>query len=73
MTSVLIRTQTLTIYVHTKEDTVIKSHFCAQNAVKGLSGCSRENDIWIQMSAMETTRKSISVFACNAHYANLTF
>ena len=67
MTSALIQTQTLAIYVHTKEDTVTKNHFCAQNAVKGLSGCSRENDIWIQMSAIETTHRSKSVSACNAH------
>ena len=73
MTSVLIRTQTLAIYMHTKEDTVTKKHFCAQNAVKGLSVCSRENDIWIQTSAIKTTRRSKSVSACNAHYVNVTF
>ena len=71
MTSVLTRTQTLTIYVRTKEDTVTKIHFCAQNAVKVLSGCSRENDIWIQTNVIVTTGKSKTV--CNAHYAIVTF
>ena len=67
-TNVLILLPTLTIHVPTNKGTVIGSHFCAQNAVKGLSRYSRGNVTWMQMSAMTK-----QCYLCKAQRFELVF